>query len=165
MSEKTAQSYKKFFVSSSIILTCFLFDRFTKIYTINFFITNNLDNYYINDFLNLSLIWNKGIAFGLLQSENIAYHLISIFILAIIVFIIYLIFKTKKKYEMFFLSIIAGGAAGNLFDRFFYNAVPDFIDLHYNEFHWFIFNISDVLISIGILLLVIFDIIKFKEKS
>ena len=66
---------------------------------------------------------------------------------------------------MVFLSVIAGGAAGNLFDRFFYNAVPDFIDLHYNEFHWFVFNISDVLISIGILLLVIFDIIKFKEKS
>lgn len=165
MSEKTAPLYKKIFVSSSIILICFLFDRLTKIYTINFFITNNLDNYYINDFLNLSLIWNKGIAFGLLQSENSAYHFISIFILAIIIFIIYLIFKTKKKYEMVFFSVIAGGAAGNLFDRFFYNAVPDFIDLHYNEFHWFIFNISDVLISIGILLLVIFDIIRFKEKS
>jgi len=66
---------------------------------------------------------------------------------------------------MVFFSIIAGGAVGNLFDRFFYNAVPDFIDLHYKQFHWFIFNISDVLISIGILLLVIFDIIKFKEKS
>ena len=165
MSEKTAPLYKKIFVSSSIILICFLFDRLTKIYTINFFITNNLDNYYINDFLNLSLIWNKGIAFGLLQSENSAHHFISIFILAIIIFIIYLIFKTKKKYEMVFFSVIAGGAAGNLFDRFFYNAVPDFIDLHYNEFHWFIFNISDVLISIGILLLVIFDIIRFKEKS
>ena len=165
MSEKIALSYKKFFVSSSIILICFLLDRLTKIYTINFFTNNNFNDYYINDFLNLSLIWNKGIAFGLLQSESIAYHLISIFILTIIVFIIYLIFKTKKKYEMVFLSIIAGGAAGNLFDRIFYNAVPDFIDLHYNEYHWFIFNISDLLISIGILLLVIFDIIKFKEKS
>ena len=102
MSEKTAPLYKKIFVSSSIILICFLFDRLTKIYTINFFITNNLDNYYINDFLNLSLIWNKGIAFGLLQSENSAYHFISIFILAIIIFIIYLIFKTKKNMRWFF---------------------------------------------------------------
>ena len=75
MNEKIAQLYKKIFASSSIILICFLLDRFTKIYTINFFITSNLDNYYVNDFLNLSLVWNKGIAFGLLQSENIAYHL------------------------------------------------------------------------------------------
>jgi len=163
--EKAVQLNKKIFKSLSLILVCFFLDRWSKIYIINFFVKNDVNDFYVNSYVNLVLIWNKGIAFGLLQSENFFYHFISFVIIFIIFFLCYLIIKTKKQTEVICFSIIAGGAIGNLFDRIYYNSVPDFIDLHYKSFHWFTFNVSDICISFGIMLLLIFDIIKFNKKQ
>ena len=149
---------KKILFSGIIIFIVFLLDRISKILILNFFSKNQLDDYYVNYFLNLILVWNQGIAFGLFQSESLIYHLLSIVIAIVIAFVIYLIYISKKKYEIFFYALITGGAIGNLFDRLYFGAVPDFIDLHYKNFHWFTFNVSDIWITIGIIGILIFDL-------
>ena len=158
--EKIALLNNKILISIIILFFCFITDRVTKIYIINYFVENNFNDLYINPHLNFVLLWNKGIAFGLLESESLFYNLISVLILMIIIFIFYLIFKAKKKIEVICFSMISGGAIGNFVDRIYYNAVPDFIDLHHKGFHWFTFNVSDIWITIGILILLIFDTIK-----
>jgi len=154
----------KILISIIFLSFCFITDRVTKIYIINYFIENNLNDLYINPYLNFVLLWNKGVAFGLLESESLFYNLISILILIIIIFIIYLIFKAKNIFEVICFSMILGGGIGNIADRIYYSAVPDFIDLHYKGFHWFTFNVADIFISIGIIFLLIFDIFSFKIK-
>ena len=165
MEENTVKLNKKIFISLSVILVCFLLDRFSKIYIIEYFMKNDVDNLYINNILNLSLIWNKGIAFGFFQSENFLYDFISLLIFLIILVIIYLIWKSQLILEVLFYSMVVGGATGNFFDRIYYKAVPDFIDFHYGNFHWFTFNISDICISIGIVFLLIFDIFKINKSD
>jgi len=165
VSEKTVQLNKKFFLSLITILICFFLDRISKIYIIELFVNNQFKEQYINSFTNIILIWNKGIAFGFFESENYFYNIITLFISFIIIFINYLIYETKKKIEIICFSVITGGALGNLFDRIYYNAVPDFIDIHYNNFHWFTFNVSDICITLGIIILIIFDIFNFRYKN
>lgn len=165
VSEKTVQLNKKFFISSLIIIASFALDRFSKIYILQTFIEKNFEEQFINQFLNFILVWNKGIAFGLFQSETFFYQFISLLILLIVLFILYLIFRSDSLVEIVSFSMITGGALGNLFDRFYYQAVPDFIDFHYGDFHWFTFNVSDICISIGVILLLIFDMFKFKKDE
>ena len=165
MSEKTVQFNIKLITSLTLIITCFLLDRVSKIYVINFFINNNFKDQYINSFINIVLIWNKGIAFGFFQSENLLYHFISAVIIFVIFFLCYLVIKSKTQVEIICFSIIIGGALGNLFDRIYYSAVPDFIDLHYKNFHWFTFNIADICISLAVLFVLIFDMIKFDNND
>jgi len=156
---------KKILFSSIIIFIAFFLDRISKILILNFFSKNQLDDYYVNSFLNLILVWNQGIAFGLFQSESFFYDILSIVITAVIVFVFYLIYISKKNYEIFFYGLIAGGAIGNLFDRLYFGAVPDFIDLHYKNFHWFTFNVSDIWITLGIIGILIFDTFKYKTNK
>ncbi len=164
--EKIVQLSKKFTLSFFIILICFILDRVSKVYVISLFTKTNFnDIIYVNSYLNFILLWNKGIAFGLLQSEQIFYHLITAVIFLVIFFICFLILKSKKKWEIIYFSMIAGGALGNFVDRIYYNAVPDFIDLHYKEFHWFTFNVADMCITIGIIFYLIFDMFKFKNAD
>lgn len=165
MKEKIAQLKNKILLSIFIITICFLTDRISKIYILNYFIQNNLSDLYINPYLNLILLWNKGIAFGLLESESFFYNFISILIFMIIVFIIYLIFKSDRKFEIVCFSMISGGAIGNFIDRLYYNAVPDFIDINYKGFHWFTFNIADIWITLGIITLLSFEIISDIKKK
>ena len=153
---------KKILFSGIIIFIVFLIDRISKILILNFFSKNQLDDYYVNSFLNLILVWNQGIAFGLFQSESFFYHFLSFVIAIVIAFVFYLIYISKNKYEIFFYGLITGGAIGNLFDRLYFGAVPDFIDLHYNNFHWFTFNVSDIWITIGIIGILIFDLFKLE---
>jgi len=148
---------KKFITSLITIFLCFFLDRVSKFLVIDFFLQNNLQNLYVNTYLNIALIWNKGIAFGFLESSGGFYHLISIIIITFILFLIYSIYKSNIKSEIFSYSLILGGAFGNLIDRLYYQAVPDFLDVHFNQFHWFTFNIADICITIGIVLLIIFD--------
>ena len=147
-----------------IILSIFFFDRITKIYLIDLQ-TNGTDvDFYITDFLNLNLVWNSGIGFGLISIEaNIYYHILTALIAAINVILIILLFKSKGVYKYLF-SIIIGGSLGNLFDRIYYKAVPDFIDFHLNDYHWFIFNIADIFITVGIIGLILVEFTK-KEKA
>ena len=135
----------------------FFLDRFSKIKIISLQ-ENSSESIFINDYLNFDLVWNTGIGFGLLsQNANIYYHLISLLIFSIIIFIFYLIAKSIFI-EKILLSLILGGAMGNCYDRLFYYAVPDFIDLHINNFHWFTFNIADIFITTGIILIIIKDL-------
>jgi signal peptidase II len=147
-----------------IIIIFFLIDRVSKILILKNFLNNSLSEIYINSFLNFSLVWNSGIGFGLLQIEsNIFYSTVSIIITAINLILIYWMITTSNYLESIFISIILGGSLGNLFDRFYYNSVPDFIDLKYKSFHWFTFNIADIFITIGIIGLIIFDFFKKKK--
>ena len=133
-----------------IIISIFLLDRFSKIYILNYVEENGNIDIYVNSFLNFILVWNTGIGFGLFSSEGtFFYNLITILILFINLIIIYFIITTKD-YRIYFFLIILGGSLGNLFDRVYYFAVPDFIDINYKGFHWFIFNVADIFISIGI---------------
>ena len=131
-----------------IIILTFSIDRYSKIKIINNFSDTR---FYLNDFLNLDLLWNTGIGFGLLSLENsIYYNFLSSLIGLVIVFLIFVGIKSNK-FEKFFFSMIIGGALGNFYDRIYFNAVPDFIDLHYKNFHWFTFNLADIFITIGII--------------
>ena len=145
-----------------IILAVFTLDRSSKIFVIDL-VQSNQGEIFIYDFLNLTLNWNTGIAFGLLSFKaNLLYHSISALILLIIVYLIYLM-VVSDKFGKITISLIIGGALGNIYDRLNYYAVPDFIDFHVGEFHWFTFNIADIFISIGIIIIIINEII-FKKK-
>ena len=150
---------KNFYINLITILSIFILDRLTKIYIIYLDKINSGYELYLSKYLNIYLIWNKGIAFGLFSlDEKIFYDYLTIFIFIIIVLILFWIIKSKgiQKYA---LLMISGGALGNLFDRIFYRAVPDFIDLHINNFHWFIFNIADIFITIGVFLMILSEFI------
>ena len=135
-----------------VILIIFFLDRVSKSKIINNF---NESPYYINEYINLDLIWNVGIGFGLLStSSTLLYNLVTFLIGSVIIFLIYF-FAISKKIDKLVYSIIIGGALGNFYDRLIYKAVPDFIDLHYNNFHWFVFNIADIFITIGIVALLL----------
>ena len=134
-----------------VIFIIFFLDRYAKL-----FILNNLtDNtYYINDYINLDLVWNRGIGFGLLASNSsMIYNFITFLIGAVILALLYIVINSKTLDKLIFSTII-GGALGNFYDRLVFKAVPDFIDLHYNNFHWFIFNIADIFITLGIIVFI-----------
>ncbi len=146
-----------------IILTIFFFDRITKIYLLNLQENGTDIDFYINPFLNFYLVWNTGIGFGLASLEsNIYYHVLTFIIAIINIGLIYFLIKSKGIYQ-YLIAIVVGGSLGNLFDRVYYYAVPDFIDLHLGNYHWFIFNVADIFISVGIIGLIIVELIK-KEK-
>ena len=135
-----------------LIILIFFTDQVTKNIIINHYSENI---YFINEFINLDLIWNTGIGFGLFSSNSsLIYNLITLLISLVIIFLFFLAIDSERTDKIIF-SIIIGGALGNFYDRLIYNAVPDFIDLHYNKFHWFTFNIADILISIGIIFFII----------
>ena len=146
-----------------IILFIFFLDRASKIYLLNLEISGTTIDFYISPFLNFYLVWNSGIGFGLASLDsNIYYHIITGIIVIVNFVLIYLIIRSKGTYA-YLLALIIGGALGNLFDRIYYHAVPDFIDLHISNYHWFVFNVADIFITIGIIGLLIVEITK-KEK-
>ena len=146
-----------------IILAIFFFDRITKIYLLNLQENGINIDFYINPILNFYLVWNTGIGFGLASMESSIYYHVLTFIIAVInIGLIYFLIKSKGIYE-YLIAIVVGGSLGNLFDRVYYYAVPDFIDLHLGNYHWFIFNVADIFISIGIIGLIFVELIK-KEK-
>ena len=146
-----------------IIISIFFFDRITKIYLLNLQ-TNGTDvDFYIYPFLNFYLVWNTGIGFGLVSMEaNIYYHILTSIILIINIGLIFFLIKSKGIYT-YLIALIIGGSLGNLFDRIYYYAVPDFIDLHLGNYHWFVFNIADFFITVGIIGLIIVELLK-KER-
>ena len=146
-----------------IILIIFFFDRLTKLYLINLQASGTDIDFYIFPFLNFYLIWNTGIGFGLASMEtNIYYHILTTIIVFVNLGLIYFLLKSKGIY-VYLLATIIGGSLGNLFDRIYYYAVPDFIDLHLGNYHWFIFNVADIFITLGIIGLILVELLK-KEK-
>jgi len=148
-----------------IIFLIFVSDRLSKMYIINLAELKSSVDIYINSYLNFYLIWNKGIAFGMLSFDHSnLYNLITVIIVIITFSILILSIKSSGIKKYFFLFII-GGSLGNLFDRFYYSAVPDFIDLHINDFHWFIFNVADIFITLGVICLIYVEIFINNEKN
>ena len=155
--------YKKYFLSFLIIISIFLIDRISKSLIINFAETFGENGFNVTSFLNFTLIWNEGIAFGLFSfDEKLYYNLLTIFIFAV-TFVIILLMLKSKGFERFSFIMIIGGSLGNIFDRVFYSAVPDFIDIHINNFHWFIFNVADIFITLGIIFLICIEIFSNKK--
>ena len=153
---------KKFFINFFIILFIFGLDRISKFYVIFQNEKNLSSNLFTSKFLNINLIWNDGIAFGLFSfDERIYYNILTVLILIITLIIFWMITRTKGLEKLAFLMIF-GGSLGNIFDRIFYSSVPDFIDFHFNNFHWFIFNVADIFITLGVIMLIMLEI--FKKK-
>ncbi len=157
------KKYKFFFYYLAIILIIFLADRLTKLYILDLANKNQLVDIYITNFFNIYLIWNKGVSFGLLSTDShIFYNSINFLIISINI-IIFIMILRAEDYKKYFLLLILGGSLGNLFDRLYYQAVPDFIDFHINNFHWFVFNVADIFISIGIICLILDEIFFNKQ--
>ena len=159
------ETIKKIVISIFILLCIFLLDRISKILILNILEETGQVDIYINSFLNFYLVWNKGIGFGLLSSEqDLFYNVVTTLIILINFAIIYLLLK-EKGLKYYFLIVILGGSLGNLFDRVYYRAVPDFFDLNYKGYHWFIFNVADIFITIGIILLILAELISYKKVN
>ena len=153
---------KKHLFNFSIVILIFIIDRISKLLAINFLDTYGEYGFKVTSFLNFNLIWNEGIAFGLFSfDQELYYNFLTIIIILVTTIILWMIIKTKGVEKIAFLMIF-GGSLGNIFDRLVYSSVPDFIDLHYNNFNWFIFNVADIFISIGIILLIYLEF--FKKK-
>ena len=158
-------TFKKYIYFFLILLIIFFLDRVSKIYILSLANSELYLDIYINKFLNIYLIWNTGIGFGLLSFDDTLIYNITTFIIVIINFIlIYFTFVSDNSKSVFFACIL-GGSLGNLFDRFYYSAVPDFIDLNYNGYHWFIFNIADIFITLGIICLIIIELLQYKKSN
>ena len=149
---------KSFLINLSIIFLIFIFDRISKIYVI--YLDDKLfgSEIFSSNFLNITLIWNEGVAFGLFSFDEKIFYKILTTIILIIILIIFIMTIRSDGFKKYSLSMILGGALGNVFDRLYYKAVPDFIDLHIGNFHWFIFNVADIFITLGILFMIIIEL-------
>jgi len=155
-----------FFFNFSLIVPAFIFilDRISKIYVINFSKNSYDIELYTSKFLNITLVWNEGIAFGLFSaSHEYWYNFLTIVIFFVALIILIMSIKQDGA-QRYFLLIVFGGALGNLYDRIFFKAVPDFIDLHIGNFHWFIFNIADIFITFGVLMLILWEILPLNKN-
>jgi len=156
---------KKTFIYFGIILFIFLADRFSKLYILSVLESVGTVDININSYINLILVWNTGIGFGLLSFEQSEiYNLMTTLIIFVNLFIVYLIIKSKDNSVYYFL-IILGGSLGNIFDRIYYSAVPDFIDISYKGYHWFVFNVADIFISLGIFCLIFAELLNYKKEK
>ena len=156
---------KNFYISFSIVALIYFLDRFSKIYVIQLDKNNLGSDIFNSAYLNIVLIWNKGIAFGLFSfDESNLYNILSLIISIIVVVLVIMSLKSDglKKYS---LLMIVGGALGNLHDRIFFNAVPDFIDFHIRNIHWFIFNVADIFITVGVISMIIFETINNNKQK
>ena len=156
---------KNFYISFSIVALIYFLDRLSKIYVIQLD-KNNLGPYIFNStYLNIVLIWNKGIAFGLLSFTESNFYNILTLIISLIVVILVLMSLKSQGFKRYSLLMIVGGALGNLHDRILFNAVPDFIDFHVGNFHWFIFNVADIFITVGVISMIISELINNNKQK
>ena len=155
---------KNFYISFSIVALIYFLDRLTKIYVIQLDKNNLGLDIFNSAYLNIILIWNKGIAFGLLSfNDSYLYNILSL-VISIIVIILVVMSLKSRGFKRYSLLMIVGGALGNLHDRIFFNAVPDFIDFHIGSFHWFIFNVADIFITLGVISMIILEIISNNKQ-
>ena len=146
-----------------IFTLIFILDRVSKFLILNYVSTYGEIDIHVNNILNLYLVWNTGIGFGLFSSNStLVYNLITALIFIINCVIIYIVYS-EKNLKSYFFALILGGSSGNLFDRLYYSAVPDFIDLNFKGYHWFIFNVADIFITLGIICLIIVELINYKK--
>ena len=156
---------KNFYFNLILLILIFTLDRISKIYVI--YLSDKIyeSELFLSKFLNISLIWNEGIAFGLFTfNKNYLYNFLTIFI-SIVILIVFIMMIKSNSYKRYALLMILGGALGNLYDRVFYKAVPDFIDFHVGDFHWFIFNVADIFITLGVFFMIIFELIHTNNEN
>jgi signal peptidase II len=154
---------KNFYISFSIVALIYFLDRLTKIFVIKLDENSLGLDIFSSTYLNIVLIWNKGIAFGLFSfDESHLYNILSLIIFTI-VFILVIMSLKSQGFKRYSLLMIVGGAIGNLHDRIFFKAVPDFIDFHVGNFHWFIFNVSDIFITFGVIVMIAIELLE-KDK-
>ena len=156
---------KNFYFSFSLVILVYLLDRLTKIFVIQLDKNNVGSDIFNSTYLNIVLIWNKGIAFGLFSFNEAYFYNILTLVITIIIFILIFMSLKSEGFKKYSLLMIIGGALGNLHDRIFSKAVPDFIDLHVNNFHWFIFNVSDIFITLGVISLIVQEIVPNKKEN
>ena len=150
---------KNFYINTIIVFFIFILDRFSKIYVVHLDKVNHSSELYQSKYLNITLVWNEGIAFGLFSfDQNYLYNLLTL-IISIIVFIVFIMMIKSNGLKKYSLIMIFGGALGNLYDRIFFRAVPDFIDFHISNFHWFIFNVADIFITVGVIFMILYELI------
>ena len=155
----------KILVYVALVLLVFALDRASKTIILNILENTGKVDVYINSFLSLYLVWNKGIGFGLFSYDQSSIYIgITLFIFFINLIILYLIYRENTP-KTYFLAIILGGSCGNLFDRYYYSSVPDFIDLNYEGYHWFIFNVADIFITLGIICLILDEFLNYKKQN
>ena len=155
---------KNFYVSLILIILIFILDRVSKVFVIYLTDKNLVTEIFSSKFLNISLIWNEGIAFGFFSfNQEYLYNLLTLIILLVVCIVLVMIIK-NEGYKKYALLMIFGGAIGNLYDRVFFKAVPDFIDFHIGEFHWFIFNVADIFISIGVFFMILLELIDNNDR-
>ena len=156
---------KNFYISFSIVFLIYFLDRLSKIYVIELDKNNLGSDIFNSAYLNILLIWNKGIAFGLLSfNESYLYNILSL-IIAIIIIVLVIMSLKSQGFKRYSLLMIVGGALGNLHDRIFFKAVPDFIDFHIGNFHWFIFNVSDIFITLGVIAMIVLELFNNKNEK
>ena len=156
---------KKFFINFSLVLIIFCLDRITKNFVISQSKINLSNDLFLSNYLNISLMWNEGIAFGLFAfDESFFYNFITILIIIVIIIVFFMILK-NEGYKKYSLILILGGALGNLYDRILFSAVPDFIDFHIGDFHWFVFNGADIFISIGVIIMILSEFMVTKTSN
>tara|TARA_Y100000389_G_scaffold192759_1_gene220607 strand:- start:110 stop:604 length:495 start_codon:yes stop_codon:yes gene_type:complete len=154
---------KNFYINIFLIILIFTLDRVSKIFVIYLSDNNLVAEIFSSRFLNISLIWNEGIAFGFFSfNQEYLYNLLTLIILLVVCIVSVMIIK-NDGYKKFALLMIFGGAIGNLYDRIFYKAVPDFLDFHIGEFHWFVFNVADIFITLGVIFMILLELIDNKE--
>jgi signal peptidase II len=155
---------KNFYISLLVSIFIFTLDRISKIYVIN--LSKNLFNteLFSSKFLNISLIWNEGIAFGLFSASHEYWYNFLTIVISFVALAILVMSARQDGAQKYFLLIVLGGALGNLYDRVFFKAVPDFIDLHVGNFHWFIFNVADIFITFGLIMLILWEILPLKKN-
>ena len=156
-----------FFFNISLIVPAFIFilDRITKIYVI--YLSNKLkiSELFLSKYLNISLTWNEGIAFGLFSfNQNYLYNFLTL-IIFLVIFIIFIMIINSEGLKKYALSLIIGGALGNLYDRIMFKAVPDFVDFHVGEFHWFVFNVADIFITLGVIFMILFELFSNNKEN
>ena len=156
---------KKFFINFILVLTIFCLDRITKNFVISQSKINLSNDLFLSNYLNISLMWNEGIAFGLFAfDESFFYNFITLLIIIVIIIVFFMILK-NEGYKKYSLILILGGALGNLYDRILFSAVPDFIDFHIGDFHWFVFNVADIFISIGVIIMILSEFMITKTSN
>jgi len=156
---------KNLFLNFITIILIFFLDRVSKIYVINFYDNNFGTDLFNSKFLNIRLIWNEGIAFGLFSFNESFFYNILTFLIGVVIIIIFTMIKKNEGLKKYSLLMILGGAIGNFYDRVFFKAVPDFIDFHVENFHWFIFNVSDIFITMGVILMIVLELISNKKEN
>ena len=155
---------KNFYISIFLIILIFILDRVSKVFVIYLTDKNLVTEIFSSKFLNISLIWNEGIAFGFFSfNQEYLYNLLTLIILLVVCIVLVMIIK-NEGYKKYALLMIFGGAIGNLYDRVFFKAVPDFIDFHIGEFHWFVFNVADIFISIGVFFMILLELIDNNDR-